>query len=386
MTDALALPRDLVAATVHFARTLREAGVLASPAEAIDATRALELLDLGDRREVYLALRSVLASRPEDFPIYDRLFLAFWDEIGRLPDPTDAPGTRPPPDGRAPPQQAGRRAAIGLEQWMQPGSAGREESEPIGVPRVSDRESLGQKDFSTFGAEELDEISRVARRIARRLASRPSRRWKPARRGERISLRRTARQSFRTAGEPVELAYQRRKQRKTRLVVLCDVSGSMDLYSRFLLQFLFALQNLFARVETFVFSTRLSRITEELRSEGYRGALDRVARRVHDWSGGTRIGASLAAFHAEWGDLLDRRTIVIILSDGWDTGEPEQLGEELEWIRRRAGKVIWLNPLLGSPSYEPLTRGMQAALPHVDVFAPAHNLASLQALVRHLVL
>jgi uncharacterized protein with von Willebrand factor type A (vWA) domain len=160
----------------------------------------------------------------------------------------------------------------------------------------------------------------------------------------------------------------------------------MDLYSRFLLQFLYALQNNFARVETFVFSTRLSRVTPHLKGERYAGALTRLARDVHHWSGGTRIGASLAAFVAEWPRLVDRRTVVIILSDGWDTGDPGQLAGALETIQRRAGRVIWLNPLLGSPGYKPLTRGMQAALPHVDVFAPAHNLASLQALARHLVL
>jgi uncharacterized protein with von Willebrand factor type A (vWA) domain len=139
-------------------------------------------------------------------------------------------------------------------------------------------------------------------------------------------------------------------------------------------------------VETFVFSTRLSRVTPHLKGERYAGALARLARDVHDWSGGTRIGASLATFLDRWPRLVDRRTVVIVLSDGWDTGDPDQLAEALKAIKRRAGRVIWLNPLLGSPGYQPLTRGMQAALPHLDVFAPAHNLASLEALARHLVL
>jgi hypothetical protein len=160
----------------------------------------------------------------------------------------------------------------------------------------------------------------------------------------------------------------------------------MDLYSRFLLQFLYALQHAFARVETFAFSTRLVRITEALAREEYRSALDALARSETGWSGGTRIGASIAAFATAWPRLIDRRTVVIVLSDGWDTGEPEVLGDALRQIHRRAGRVVWLNPLLGSPSYKPLTRGMQAALPHVDVFAPAHNLASLAALGRHLAL
>jgi len=168
-------------------------------------------------------------------------------------------------------------------------------------------------------------------------------------------------------------------------VLLCDVSGSMDLYSRFLLQFLYALQNAFGRVETFTFATRLTRVTDILRGPSYRHALRRLSD-VRDFSGGTRIGESLADFNRQWGHLLDRHTVVVLLSDGWDTGEPEELATELIKIKRRAGRVVWLNPLLGNPSYEPLTRGMAAALPVVDHFAAAHNLASLRDLASHLTL
>jgi uncharacterized protein with von Willebrand factor type A (vWA) domain len=159
----------------------------------------------------------------------------------------------------------------------------------------------------------------------------------------------------------------------------------MDLYSRFLLQFLFALQNVFGRVETFTFATRLTRVTEHLRGASYRAALKRLTE-VRDFSGGTRIGDSLAEFNRTWGYLVNRRTIVVLLSDGWDTGEPDVLAAELLAIKRKAGRVIWLNPLLGNPSYEPLTRGMAAALPLVDRFAAAHNLASLRDLAGHLTL
>jgi uncharacterized protein with von Willebrand factor type A (vWA) domain len=252
------------------------------------------------------------------------------------------------------------------------------------VPRASDRESLGAKDFSAFLPTELEAVTRVARQIARRLAARPGRRWRSAARGTSVHLRRTVRQSLKTGGDAAELAFRERKPRKARLVALCDVSGSMDLYSRFLLQFLYALQNSFARVETFVFSTRLSRVTDELRGGSYRGALGRLAPEARGWSGGTRIGECLAQFAAAWPRLLDRRTVAVILSDGWDTGDPALLGEAMRAIAARAGRVVWLNPLLGTPGYRPLTRGMQAALPHVDVFAPAHNLASLAELGRHL--
>jgi uncharacterized protein with von Willebrand factor type A (vWA) domain len=214
--------------------------------------------------------------------------------------------------------------------------------------------------------------------IARRLARRISRRRRPSARRGRLDLRRTLRANV-TRGDLIDLRYRRRKRRKVRLVLLCDVSGSMDLYSRFLLQFLFALQSVFARVETFTFSVHLTRVTEYLRGRSYREVLRRLTA-VRDWSGGTRIGESLAEFNRQWGRLVDRQTIVIILSDGWDTGDPELRAGELLRIKRRAGRVIWLNPLLGNPSYEPLTRGMAAALPLVDHFAAAHNLAALRAL------
>jgi uncharacterized protein with von Willebrand factor type A (vWA) domain len=158
----------------------------------------------------------------------------------------------------------------------------------------------------------------------------------------------------------------------------------MDIYSRLLLQFIYGLQNSFAKVESFVFATSLSRITGELKNKTYQRALDRLAANVHGWSGGTRIGASLVAFNDRWLHRIDKRTVILILSDGWDTGEPEQLAASLAELKRRAGRIIWLNPLLGSDEYAPLTRGMQAALPFINVFAPAHDLASLRALEPHL--
>lgn len=376
-------PRDLVAAAVALSRALRERGALASPAESADAARALDAVDVTDRREVYLALRAVLAARVEEYRLFDELFDAVW--VGGA-TAGSAPAAEPRPEEQ--PERAepgvprGRRSrAPSLESWMRHVAGG---AEPVAVPAVGEEESLARKDFGAFGPDELEEITRVAARLARRLAARPSRRWRAVRRGPRVHPRRTLRRALRTGGEAVELSRRARKPKKVKLVLLCDVSGSMDLYSRFLLQFLYALQSRFARVEAFVFGTRLSRVTEQLREESYSRALARLSREVHGWSGGTRIGECLAAFERDWSRLLDRRTVLVVLSDGWDTGEPEVLGEAMRALRRRAGKVIWLNPLLGTPGYRPLTRGMQAALPHLDVFAPAHNLESLRALARHL--
>lgn len=378
---------DLLTTTVRFSRALRERGLAITTSQSIDAIKSLSLVDLGDRDEVYWGLKGVLTVRVEEFPIFDELFESFWGSGGSSCPPRKwfSRASSLPAEAARPqrPQGVARRAVLSLPRWVNPDDG---EGEPTGLPGMSDQESLAEKDFSAFGAEELEEITKVAARIARRLAARTSRRWKPTGRGHRINLRRTIRQSLQTGGEAVELCFQERKRRKTKLVVLCDVSGSMDLYSRFLLQFLHALQNAFARVETFVFSTSLSRITDHLKGQRYVQALGQLSGAVRDWSGGTRIGGSLATFNAEWGRIVDRRSVVIILSDGWDTGEPERLAEEIQKLKGRAGRLIWLNPLLGSPTYSPLTRGMQAALPYLDLFAPAHNLASLRALERHLLL
>ena len=366
----------LVERTVELCRALRERGLLVTTSHAADAVRALRAVGVRQRDETYFALRCVLAARPEDFDVFDDLFTQLFapPERPRSPNARALARTR-----RGAPQNSA--AMPSLSAW---GSGAAGDAEPQEIPGASEHRGSGEKDFASFGSEELEEIERIARRIARRLAARPSRRWKPARSGARVDLRRTMRKGSSSGGELVDLRFRRRKTRKTRIVALCDVSGSMDLYSRLLLQFLYALQGSTARVESFVFSTELRRVTEALRERDYAGALRELSAKVHDWSGGTRIGACLSSFNQQWGSLIDRRTVVVILSDGWDTGDPALLAGELESLRLRSRRLVWLNPLLGSPGYEPLTLGMQAALPHLSVFAPAHNLASLRALGRYL--
>ena len=362
---------------VLFGRALRDHGVAVTPSEVVTAATALQVIDQNDRDEVFLSLRSVFASRVDDFAIFNELFDRFWRGVVVEREDLSSLKTRPGAPSRG--------LAFFLQNWAKPGGK-EEDGEPLKVPGASETESNAEKDFGAFGKDELDEVARLARRMVRRLAKNPSRRWRPVRRGTRINLRRSLRQSLKTGGEIVELSYKERKPKRTKLVVICDVSGSMDIYSRLLLQFIYGLQNSFARVESFVFATSLSRITGYLKNKTYERALERLSAKVHGWSGGTRIGESLAGFNLEWLRRIDKRTVVIILSDGWDTGEPQQLATALSQLQQRAGRVIWLNPLLGSSTYEPLTRGMQAALPYVDVFAPAHDLASLRALEPHLVL
>jgi uncharacterized protein with von Willebrand factor type A (vWA) domain len=365
----------LVAHVVGFCRLLRRRGLSVGAAEAADALRALHAVDLADRREAYLALRAVLASGPDAQRIFDAAFWEYWMPPASEELPADG---RAPGEGAGDGQQALDRVLLDWEE------AGAEAVDGESMPAYSPVEVLTRKDFSTFSADELDEITAVVFAIARRVATRLSRRTRAARRGHLVDLRRTIRHSLRRGGEILEILRRERKITKTRVVLLCDVSGSMDLYSRFLIQFVYALQHAVGRVETFVFSTGLSEVTGSLARTDLRAALDEIARQVPDWSGGTKIGRSLRAFLDRHAGTLDHRTVAIIISDGWDTGDAELLEGAMAELRRRAGRVIWLNPLLASPGYEPICQGMRIALPHVDVFAPAHNLESLRRLERYL--
>lgn len=364
---------------VRFCRALRERGVQVTAADSVIASRALAFLDIGDRDDIRLGLRASLIRSVDQYPLFDDVFDMMWSADGSVRAAANVSGSTS--RTTAPPAPA-RASRVTLATWMR----GEDESrtERVRIRHASDHEATGQQDFSTFGNPESAAFERIARLIARRLALRTSRRWTAATRGTRPDLRRTVRRSVPWGGELVTLAWRRRKVRRTNLVAVCDVSGSMDVYTRFLLQFLHALQRSFARIETFAFSTRLTRTTGALRHASWQHAVTCVARDVTDWSGGTRIGASLAQFVDAWGTLVDRRTVVLILSDGWDTGAPAVLDQAMARLHRRAGRIIWLNPLMASAGFTPATQGMQAALPHIDVLASAHDVQSLAALVKHL--
>ena len=236
------------------------------------------------------------------------------------------------------------------------------------------------KDFAAYTDAERAIAKHLLARLARRGPTRRSRRLRPSHRGRRLDLQRTLRDAMRSGGEPVRLAWRAPALAPRPLVLVVDVSGSMAPYARVLLQYAQAAVTARRRVECFAFGTRLTRITRELHDRDPDRALDRAARAVADWSGGTRIGASLATLNREHGRRLGRGAVVVVLSDGWDTGDPEQLGREVARLRRSAHRVIWLNPLKAAPGYEPLARGMAAALPHADHFLAGHSLRSLEAL------
>jgi hypothetical protein len=232
-----------------------------------------------------------------------------------------------------------------------------------------------------MGIEESRAISRAILLIASKIATQVSRRKKRAVKGDEIDPRGTMRKSIKYGGELIDLVLRKRRIKKTRVVLLCDVSGSMDCYSRFLIQFMYGLQNELWGVETFVFSTSLTRITHMIRTRDIMNALERISSDVLGWSGGTNIGRSLSTFNREFApNLVTHRTVVVIISDGWDRGNVALLEQEIINIKRRCHKVIWLNPLLASKDYQPLCKGMQAVLPHLDYFLSVHNVQSLVAL------
>lgn len=366
---------------IAFCGMLRRAGIDVTIGRALEATRALRCIDVTRRDDVHAALAATLLSEVAQRPLFDALFAVFWSLIAPppaiLPPPGALGGSRSL-DGPAARQE--QRALAGDLY------GGESRSAPRGQPRsFSDADILTMRDFSTLHGDELRQVRYLIRAIAHQLSSAVSRRAKVHRRGHALDLRRSLRRAARTGGEIRELSRRKRALRRTDVVLLADVSGSMDVYSQFLVQFVYGLQQELRGVSTFVFSTRLYEVTPMLRVRSFEEALRLLERHVGAWSGGTQIGASLADFNRRFArERVHRGTIVIVMSDGWDRGEARTLRDEMAMLSRRARRVIWLNPLLGQEGYEPLTRGMVAALPFCDDFMPVHNVHSLAEFGRHL--
>ena len=370
-----------------FGRVLKEAGVKVSLSQVIDAGRSLEFVDIANREDFHAVLRSNLVSDKEEIPLFERVFSCFWQEHGLEESPMETVEMAPSSAEEKREDSVG--AGGSLEEVVAQASSEEaklsEEAERFPVPTYSPHETLNKKDFSEMGIEESRAISRAILLIATKIATQVSRRKKRATKGEEIDPRWTMRKNIKYGGEIIQLISRKRRIKKTRVVLLCDVSGSMDCYSRFLIQFMYGLQNELWGVETFVFSTSLSRITHLIRTKDIGSALERISRSVVGWSGGTNIGRSLYTFNREFApSLVTHRTVVVIISDGWDRGDVGLLEREMRSLKRRCHKIIWLNPLLASESYEPLCKGMQAALPYLDLFLSVHNLNRLITLGRTL--
>lgn len=377
----LGAERGTVAAhLVGFARLLRAADFDITAGRIIDAARALTLVDITRPEDVRLALRANLVSEAAQLAAFDRLFDLYWRSGGQPPPIGEVvPVERRPPARRgAGPHGTGLQARVPVRPAVQPTG-----DHPEATAGTADL--LTTKDFAGYTDEEVARARAVIRRLAPKLATALARRTRQARRGDDVDLRRSLRRAVRHGGEVLDLLRRRRRVRRLRVVLLCDVSGSMDAYARYLVQFLYAVQNELRGVSTFVFSTRLNEITPLLRTRDYDQALARLAAEVDAWSGGTSIGGSLAAFEREYARRrVDSRTVLIIISDGWERGDVEVLRRALSNLKRRAYKLLWLNPLLGAKDYRPLARGMAAALPYLDYFLPAHNLDSLVRVARTL--
>ena len=369
---------DLVVHLARFSGALRAAGVRVALSDEADALRALTRVDLADRREVREALRCTLRIRPPDARGFEALFDRLWGTAA--PAPAAAPPAAPygPSSPRAAPSGAWP-AAPGAPPAEGAADAGGE------APGYSPEALLRRKPFDRCDARDLVVMERILARIAARLATRRSRRLVPAAARGRADPRRSLRRALSTGGELVTLAHRAHPVEAPRLVVLCDTSGSMDAHARFLIAFVRALRRVAPRTEVFAFNTELVRITPWLSAGRQEDVLARLAAAVPDWSGGTRIGESLDAFvERHLAERVDARTVVVILSDGLDRGDTALLARAMRRIHDRAARVVWLNPLLDDPRYEPTARGMAAALPFVDCLAPAHDLESLERLLPEL--
>lgn len=372
---------------VIFGRLLRGLGMDVNPGRMIDLVQALDLIEIGRREDFYHATRGLLVHKREDIPLFDQAFELFWrkpveawqdlDISSLIQKKQQGPEFIPPP--LIPPEEA-------AEEERDEGTSASEERVVVEITKTySAREVLLQKDFADLSPEEVAAVKDLMGQLTLQLGERRTRRKRPGD-GHRLDLRRTLRKSYHFGGEMLVWSRLERRVKPRPLVILADISGSMERYSRLLLHFIYGLaQSLNQPVEAFVFGTRLTRITRQLRNRDVDQALREVSQVIQDWAGGTRIGESLKDFNFNWGRrVLGRGAVVLIISDGWDRGDMDVLEREMGRLQRSCYRLIWLNPLLGSPTYEPLTRGMQTALPYTDDFLPVHNLASLQDLADHL--
>lgn len=367
-------PAGLAARIVGFCRFVRERGFGAGVTETLDSLKAARALPGTGGETLKFALRSELCSSKEEWDRFEELFEEFWG---------GGDGCTPRPHARRQGRHEERStwALIGAN-----GNSGERAGEDTKrVSGASLHQRLRKADFSEVPENDREALERLAERLMKRATLQLSRRLKISESEAQVDLRRTIRRSIGRGGDPVELRYKGKKPQPPRLVILLDISGSMSLYSFFLLRFAHALQRHFKKAYTFVFSTSLVDVTSALRREHLRDAMKMLSGQAVGWTGGTRIGQSLHEFnqrHAR--KTLAAGTLFMILSDGWDTGEPETLAAELAAIKHRVKKLIWLNPLLALDDYQPVTQGMAAALPYLDVFAPAHSLESLLDLEKHL--
>ena len=362
-----------------FCRYLRSKGLIIGPGETSEVLRALAVIPFDKPENFRLCMRSILPKSPSQQDIFDTFYTDYWENLARAVDSKVKEGA--PEEGKKRKNQDKAQngpSLQALKSWLY----GNKEEEEIGLATYSTHLTMGQKDFSIFGEEELEEVLQIIHQLAKAIATKKERRYRQYANSGLLDIRKSIRTNLRTGGEMLELNYRKRRVKKARLVMLCDVSKSMDLYSRFLIQFIYGFQSAYRHIETFAFSTSLYHITEELRSSNIKLAMQRLAQHVDQWSGGTKIGQALFEFVKSYQCFIDKDTVVIIMSDGWDTGDLDRLDQAMAYMHKHADRVIWLNPLAGNPNYQPETGGMATAIPYIDVLASVHNIDSLKKLAR----
>lgn len=371
MSDTMVSPAERMA--VAFSRVLRGAGIANPIGNVITFTESLTRLGLERRDDVYWAGRASLVRRPEDIGLYNRAFDVFWNARSAGIDVVEE--------------------SFHLTVQMDAGEGSDDDAsvdaddrdDGIITLRFSSIETLRSKDFAAYSPEELQLAQALMANLRLVGTPRESFRMVPGSRRGRPDLRRTVRSSLRTAGEPIERHHLHNDTRLRRLVLLLDISGSMEPYARALLRFVQAAVAGRQKVEAFAFGTRLTRVTRELGSRDPDKALRLASDRVRDWSGGTRLGECLREFNDQWGVRgMARGAIVVVLSDGWDRGEPEVLAEQMQRLHRVSHRTIWVNPLKVTPGYAPLARGMAAAMPHIDSFVEGHSIEAMERLAREI--
>ena len=388
MTDevpAIDAPERLTRRVAGFQAFLRGHGFQAGIPEAVDALILAQHVDITDKRRLRAGLQSLLCSGHGEWTRFDDLFDAYWLPPNRtvLREASGSSGAR---EKTADIDGAKTRALLS-DVRQGGGEAGNVAGDSAAQGGATSDETLASKDFRWLTRDdELQEVERLVDRLAVRMRRRIIRRQQIAAAGRKLHLRRTLRNSLQFGGTPLDLSYRRRRHKSPQLVLLLDVSRSMSIYTYILLRFTRAVVRGFKQADAFVFHTRLVSVTEALKEKNTERMRDRLMLLSSGWSGGTRIGESIGTFNDKFaGQLVGRKSVVMIVSDGFDTGEPALLSKEMQRLRSRARRVVWLNPLLGRLGYEPTSSGMSAALPWVDLFAPAHNLESLLALEPELV-
>ncbi len=360
---------------VQFCKFLRHKGFVLGVQEERVALDALQFIDFSNQHLFQLALKSVLCKNKNQLAGFDELYDEYWRQIDRAIDSKIMMKEKPDL------QKGYDDSFKALKSWLNDN----QNKELEKVAFYSAQENISEKDFSKVPPDELDEIMQRIKAISKRLAAHLSYRYKKSNRLELPDLRRTLRRNMRRGGELVEIVFKKPKPNRTKLVILCDVSKSMELYAMFLLQFMYAFQQVYGRIETFVFGTSLQRITSILKQNNFTHALKLLSAQGSGWSGGTKIGECLDDFVKTYASkFVDKKTIVIILSDGWDTGDIKLLEQSMQAISQSSKKLIWLNPLAGYSSYRPDVAGMQAAMPYIDAFGSVHNIDSLKKLAKWL--